>query len=374
MNMLKAELIFLEKVMPGFIAKVEKIPFECREKESNGLLAIYKECGGVDLAIPVEYGGKGLNTNNMVMLQSALGYLSPSLAIAITMHQFSVATLVEMTKSTDGIEWMVLQAIAENKLYLASAFSEGSAGASILTPYIKCHKVGKNYVINGSKKPCSLAHSMDLITFSLALPSADGEKLAVAIIPANTKGIEIKKFWNSTILAGAETEEVVFRDVEVNEKLLSYTGSAKDMDDIQVSGFIWFELLLTASYVGAACRGLKKLINSSRSHDTQLVSCAKKIECSMNSIFHLSSVFDKSEGNHRDILARILLTRYSVQDLINEVASESVEALGGMQFIQDQENQYILSVTKALAFHPPSKSSMNKNIADWLKGEQLAVC
>lgn len=63
--------------------------------------------------------------------------------------------------------------------------------------------------------------SMDLITISLEIPSDNGPSLVVAMLPADTPGIEIRPFWNSSILQASESEEVIFNEVLVNEKLIS---------------------------------------------------------------------------------------------------------------------------------------------------------
>jgi alkylation response protein AidB-like acyl-CoA dehydrogenase len=186
MNYLQSEFTFLERTLPGFLGAVRQRSFEQREGENSDLLSLFKEFGGVDLAIPRSHGGKGLTAPEMVRVQRALGALSPGLAIAINMHQFSVATLVEMARKTDGVEWMLLQAIAENRMLVASAFAEGAAGASILEPFLEAVPRGRDFVINGAKKPCSLAKSMDLITLSIRVPydqAGTRHRVSTALLP-----------------------------------------------------------------------------------------------------------------------------------------------------------------------------------------------
>ena len=72
------------------------------------------------------------------------------------------------------------------------------------------------------------------------------------VIPAKSAGIERRKFWNNWILAGAESDEVVLRDVFVPYQSLITAGDTSVMDPLQCSGLIWFEMLAAASYVGVA--------------------------------------------------------------------------------------------------------------------------
>jgi len=374
MKHLASECELLEQHLPGFASAASALSFEQREKRGSPLLAMFKEYGGINLAIPTRHGGKGLSAADMVRVQRALGYLSPSLALATNMHQFSVATLVEMAKSTDGVEWMLLQAVAESRLYIASAFAEGRAGASILQPFLEATPMGSDFIINGTKKPCSLSGSMDLITVSLEIPSDNGPKLAVAMLPADTPGIEVRPFWKSSILEASESEEVVFNDVLVNEKLISYSGNSSELDQVQLSGFIWFELLLTASYLGAGSRMLEALISTERTSDVDLVYVSSKLESGAHMLKALALQFDANETDQNDLLGHILMARYQIQEILELTSCRSVEALGGMRFISDPEIAYLLSATRALAFHPPSRAAMTSNLAKWIRGAELIIC
>lgn len=374
MSFLAPEFALLDEVMPGFVAKVKACPFETREGTDSPVLAWFKAHGGVDLAIPITHGGKGLAAPALVRAQRALGALSPSLAIAVNMHQFSVATLVEMAKTSTGVEWMLLQAIAEGRMLVASAFAEGAAGASILEPYLEAEARGSDYIIRGSKKPCSLSRSMELITLSIRVPSPEGPRLAVALVPADTPGISVRPFWNSPILHAAESDEVVFDDVAVNEKMISYSGSRDELDQVQLAGFVWFELLLTASYLGVASRLLEKLVGAPRATSTDLVHVAARLECSADALLQLAAEFQDPTSDRTDLLGRILLARYATQEAIDSASGRAVEALGGVRFVTDPEVAYLLAASKALAFHPPSRTAMQDNLARWLRGEALVLC
>ena len=82
---------------------------------------------------------------------------------------------------------------------------------------------GDNWRVSGSKRPCSLSRSMDLLTASVAVPDEDGgSRLGVALIPAESPGIRVEPFWSSWVLAGAESDAVILEDVEVHPDLVVY--------------------------------------------------------------------------------------------------------------------------------------------------------
>ncbi|HSV68071.1 MAG TPA: acyl-CoA dehydrogenase family protein [Mycobacteriales bacterium] len=127
---------------------------------------------------------------------------------------------------------------------------------------------GETLVLSGRKKPCSLARSMDLLTASVSVPRADGDgqQLAVALIPRATPGVEVRPFWNSFVLAGAESDEVVLTDVEVPPDLVVRTeaGPGDTLDSLQTTGFLWFELLMAASYLGMASALAERVLSAGR--------------------------------------------------------------------------------------------------------------
>jgi alkylation response protein AidB-like acyl-CoA dehydrogenase len=72
-----------------------------------------------------------------------------------------------------------------------------------------------------------------------------------------------------------------------------------------------------------------------------------------------------------DALAKTLIGRFAVQDALGAAVRESVELLGGMAFIRDPDVAYLAAVSHALAFHPPSRSSLAQPLVDYFDGYAL---
>ena len=54
------------------------------------------------------------------------------------------------------------------------------------------------YLVNGSKQPCSLSRSMNLLTASVALPTETGDtQMAVLLVPRETPGLTVHPFWST---------------------------------------------------------------------------------------------------------------------------------------------------------------------------------
>jgi alkylation response protein AidB-like acyl-CoA dehydrogenase len=378
MNILRAERDTLDAYLPGLDTYLSEMPLLDLEKPGNKALQKFKELGGPALLIPAEYGGKGACLLDAVRIQRAVGSRSPSLAVATTMHHFSVASLVELTAAGNGFEWVMLTAIAENSWLLSSGFAEGKPGQHILTPTMRGVLADGGIVVSGTKKPCSLTWSMNLMSASVAVadPAADpatvSDRLAVVLIPADSAGIERAPFWQTTALAAAESDQVTLTDVFVPESLIFYPQDGQAMDPIQARGFVCFELLVSASYLGAATNLAERAIARARGSDEDRACLAIELEAAAAALEQTASAA-ATAGDNDALLARALCVRFAAERAIERAAMSAAAILGGMSFIESPEVAYLLGVIRALAFHPPSRSAAAGPIARYLAGAPLTL-
>ena len=377
MNLLRAERDTLDGYLPGLDKYLSEIPLLELEQPGNGALAKFRELGGPGLLIPAEYAGKGASLLEAVRIQRAVGSRSPSLAVATTMHHFSVASLVELTAAGSGYEWVMLTAIAENSWLLSSGFAEGKPGQHILTPTMRGVPADGGITVSGTKKPCSLTWSMNLMSASVAVadpdPGSTGtDRLAVVLIPADSAGIQRAPFWQTTALAAAESDQVTLTDVFVPDALIFYPQDGESMDPIQARGFVWFELLVSASYLGAATNLAERVIARGRGSDEERAGLAIELESVAAALEQVASVAATAADNDA-LLANALYARFATERAVERVAMSAAAALGGMAFVESPEIAYLLGVIRALAFHPPSRAAAAGPIARYLAGGPLTL-
>ena len=351
------------------------------ELESRGTPAIeyFREAGASSLLIPSEHDGIGASAVEAIRVHRTIGMRAPSLAIASVMHSFSLAGLLALaatTDSDDSVEWMLLQALAQNKLLVASGFAEGKSGQGLFAPSMRARRNGENWLLSGSKKPCSLAHSMDLMATSCALEGESGnfEGYGIAVVSSQLPGIEVEPFWSAPVLTGAESEAVTLSDVEIHDELMIRMGEddGDSLDDLQTIGVVWFELLMTASYLGVASALVERVLAEGKSDTNSKVMVAYELEASMAS---LESVAQEIDDGHDvvQLALRSLLCRYAAQDAITRAVASSVEQLGGMAFISGSDVEYLAGAARALAFHPPARLRSGDALLDALRGGELTV-
>jgi alkylation response protein AidB-like acyl-CoA dehydrogenase len=272
------------------------------------------------------------------------------------------------------MEWVLLQAIAQQHLLLASGFAEGETGQSALRPLMQGRKAAQGIVVNGSKKPCSLSQSMNLLMASVSVRAEEsGEgRFAVALIPAESKGIERHAFWNNFVLNGAESNEVRLTDVFVPERLVFYPKGGIHEDSDEAAGFLWFELLITASYLGIASALAERMIAASRGAPQDRVAVVSQLEGAMAALESVADLLQKGVCNS-GVLARALFVRCAVQRAIEQASAQAFEIGGGMAFARDGEATYLYAAASALVFHPPRRLVATAGLDAFLNGAKFEL-
>jgi hypothetical protein len=364
LNFLKSELAALDQILPGLADRLRATSFQEMERAGNPALRFFRDAGGPGLLIPQAFGGRGATPLDAARVHRALGFLSPSLSIAATMHDFSVASLVEMAQDPSSLAPMLLEQIAGGNLYVASGVAEGRPGASALTSELHVRRNGAGLVVNGSKKPCSLSASMDLLTASLRMPAGEPHEgeLAFAVIPAQSPGIARRPFWKCPALAGAESEEVILNDVEVADAQVCYL----DSDGLLLAnGFLWFELLISASYLGIADGLLFQVFSKHKGSAADRSLLGIEHEAAMAGV---EAVAREMAAPSANLLARALSVRYAIQRTIERTSSLTTELLGGLTFLSMEETALRYAATRMLAFHPPSRQANAAAMDQFLMG------
>jgi alkylation response protein AidB-like acyl-CoA dehydrogenase len=372
MNFLKPERATLQRFFPGLDAALATLPLMEMEKPGNPAIPIFRQHGGPGLLIPAKLGGRGATPLQALQAQRAIACRAPSLAVATTMHHFTLATCLEIYAEDPSVMAELLESVAGANLYVASGFAETQPGTSIQKSALRMERGPDGVTLNGSKKPCSLSKSMDLFTVSTPpLPGMDSG-LAAAILPADAPGIERRPFWQSPILAGAESDEVVLHNVTVPEDEFFPLGGSGRVNAVQDRGFQWFELLITACYLGMASALVERLLRSDRAGHADGMSLVADLEGAMAALEGVARAMEAGEPAN-DGLARMLLVRYCVQKAINRVAGQAVELLGPTAFFQSPEVAYLLAAAHVLPLHPPSRLGAGKRLGEYLAGGPLAL-
>jgi alkylation response protein AidB-like acyl-CoA dehydrogenase len=373
MRYLESERLALNEAMPGFDDQLKAFGLQRLEADDSPGLEAFRAHGGCGLLVAPDYGGAGVGARTMIRLQRAMGSRSPSLVLSTNMHSCTVAA-IPLAESTADL----LGDIACNHRLVASGFADGRSRSSILAPSMSAEKVEGGWILNGQKKPCSLSRSMDYFTASAILKTDDNGpgELALATLTADAEGLSVTPFGHGLCFGGAENGVVELKNVFVPDEAMSRFGDATETNEAITFAFIWFQLLVTAAYLGVASGLVERVLEADRGDDLQRMMLVTDTEAAMRSLDRVAEMVDTmgQGGNSPEtIVVAALQVRYFVQDTIDHTCAAAVELLGGLAYLADPASIIYSTSSRGLAFHPPSRASMAPNLERYRRGGELVM-
>ncbi|GAB2509151.1 acyl-CoA dehydrogenase family protein [Nocardia heshunensis] len=368
MRFMQRERETTERFLPGLAAAIADVPLEQLESAASPGLSLFREAGGTGLLIGKQSGGCGADLLEAARVHRMLGAWSPSLAIAVNMHSCTVAAMPP-GPATEAL----LDMVAGGKLYLASAFAEGIPGASVITPKLRGERIEGGWKISGSKKPCSLSKSMDILTASVLLrpDGADEDQLALVVIPAASPGIEVRTLTDSPVFPGSETDEVILTDVEVGDDSVSFFGTTDSLNEALGAAWLTFSVLVSACYLGIASGLVARVLDGRRGTAAERMTMVGDLETAMAAIEAVAT--EIGQGSFEpDTVARALHLRFATQRVIERTSALATELLGGIAFLTGS-SAHLYTACRALAFHPPARTNIAEPLDRFLAGEPLIV-
>ncbi|CAG4908750.1 acyl-CoA dehydrogenase family protein [Paraburkholderia saeva] len=362
----------LEQYAPGLEAELAGHGLLAMEsKDPQEIKALIRKYHLLRLWVPASLGGAMISPYDGIRLQRAIGARAPSMALMLTMHNFTVSFCGALADYVPLCARM-LHDVAHDNLLVASAFAEGRRGAGILDSTVYVAPDGDGFRITGSKKPCTMANSMDIITVGVAMQGPDGiKRTGMAILPANASGVTRHRFWNVPLLAAADSEELRFDNVRISadQVLLASEDDAETASIVAMGeaiGLCWFEIVASASYLGVVSAMADRVVADRRVEESERVLLAGELECAqaaLDGAIHLMQTCQPDGA----LLARVLMIRFGVQRALERCAMLAAELAGGLAYIRDTEIMTLLAASRCLAFHPIGRKAAQPMLAAWLE-------
>ncbi|MEV4640391.1 acyl-CoA dehydrogenase family protein [Actinoplanes sp. NPDC049548] len=370
MTFLDRERAALDAALPGLDTELTALGVAAEARDS-GVVELFRKAGGGNLLIPAALGGLGASALTAVRVQRALGSRSPSLAVGGTMHHYKVAWLAGEVREPAKLD--LLRQVAQQRWLVASCGAEGSRG--LFNPGIEVRGApGAGLIVSGTKRPCSLVWSMGVLSMLLATP-ADGPyagDLVNVLVQADDPGITRSALWGSPVLAAAQTDEIRLTDVPVPPERVIRLGRPGSAIPLVTASLVWFEVLITAAYLGAASGLVERALDGRRGRPEDRSAAAGALEAVAAAVEGAAAGIDRGELDEA-ALGRALFVRYAAQRAIAESTDRALDLLGGGVFASGPEALHLLGASRGLAFHPPAEAAMRDSLADHLTLGGLAL-
>jgi len=215
-----------------------------------------KEAGYLNLALPQEFGGPGLNVAEVGRQQRRLAYYAPSDAVAVNMHFYWTGMAADLYRAGDkSCEW-VLEDAAKGEVFAAGHAERGNELVGLLSTAQATPENG-GYRINAHKSFGTMTpvwtrlgfHAMDMTD-----PSAP--KVVHGFATRDTEGIRIQENWDSLGMRATRSDDTIFENAFVPMERIARVvpPGAAGLDLFLLGVFAWADVGFSNVYYGVAER------------------------------------------------------------------------------------------------------------------------
>lgn len=213
---LTPDQLALKKMTQEFVAK-EIVPFAlAMDKEGKmkpGLLHKFDEAGLLNLVVPEEYDGPGLDAVSIALIYEELGKGCAGVATSAAANALAAYPVVIM--GTEEQKNKIFSTINDGKL-AAFALTEPGAGSDAGAVSTSAVKDGDDYILNGTK--CFITNgglAEIFVVFANARKNVGIRGLTAFIVEKNTPGFTIGKEEEKMGIRASNTCELVLDNVRV---------------------------------------------------------------------------------------------------------------------------------------------------------------
>lgn len=217
---LNEEQLELQEMVREFVEK-EIAPYAAQMDEDNqalpGLMEKAADMGLLNVVVPEEFGGTGLDSVTVAAIYEELG--KGCGGVATSMAANSLASLPVLIAGNDEQKEMFFSVVNEGKL-AAFALTEPGAGSDaggVSTTAVKDKEAG-TYTLNGTKAFITNGGTADIyVIFANTRKTGGIRGLTAFIVPKGTPGLSVGKKENKMGIRPSNTTELILQDVVIPE-------------------------------------------------------------------------------------------------------------------------------------------------------------
>jgi len=169
--------------------------------------------GLTGLAVPVEYGGAGLEMLTIAMVMEELGAGDGSIALTIAAHNsLCIGHLLVGASEEQKARW--LPPLARGEYLGCWALTEPSSGSDAVGVQSRARLEGDQYIVSGTKQ---FITNGSLAGFAVVLAGAGDRRLTAFGIRRGTKGFRAGKREEKMGLHASDTAQLILEDVRVDQ-------------------------------------------------------------------------------------------------------------------------------------------------------------
>jgi acyl-CoA dehydrogenase len=343
---------FAEKEMKPNAAKYDK-----GDEFSEDVMKKAFEVGFLTCTVPTEYGGGGMNDLDTVIISEELAAGCAGMYTTMMVNALAYTPIIQY--GTDEQKKKFMTPHTKKMSFASFCLTEREAGSDAGSMKTRAEKVGKEYIINGSK--CFISNGK-IASFYVVFANSNPEKgmrgLSAFIVPRETPGLIIGKEEDKMGHRASNTVELTFEDMKVpEENLLGKEGigfiiAMKTLDKTRAP--------VGAAGVGVARAALEYAIEYAKKRrqfgkpialfqntSFKIAQMAMEINAARHLVWHAAWLMDEGKPCGKESA----MAKAFGSDVAMKVTTECVQILGGYGYMRDYPMEKLMRDAKLLQIY-----------------------
>lgn len=309
----------------------------------------WRKCGAMGiqgLAVPTEYGGRGLDPLSTVGALERLGYAcrDNGLVFSLNAHMWTAcAPLVSFGNEAQKRKY--LPGLCNGELIGGNAMSEPGSGSDAYGMQTTAQKRDGHYILNGRKIFITNGPVADiLVALAVTDPSKGAAGISAFIVEKATKGFGVVRTLEKMGLRTSPMAELLFENCEVPEE--NRLGNEGAGASLFTHSMTWERGCILASAVGSMQRLLETCIRYARQRKqfgqsigkfqliaSKIVDMKLRMETARGMLYQ--SAYQRSVG--RTAVMEAALAKLHISECWVKSCEDAMQIHGGYGYMTDHE-------------------------------------
>jgi alkylation response protein AidB-like acyl-CoA dehydrogenase len=357
--------ILPEPMLAGFAQRCRGYDIENRFFDED--FRDLKDAGYLTIAVPREFGGRGLDLAATCREQRRLGYYAPATALGINMHIYWTGVAADLWLRDDkSLQWMLEEAAAGE--VFAAGHAERGNDIPVLLATATAERVDGGFRFTGRKMFASMAPVWTRYGLHALWPNAEGgPKIVHAFLPRDSAGYRIVETWDTLGMRGTRSDDVLLEGAFVPDKYVGRIVPAGAVDNFVLALFAWALLGFANVYYGLAQRAIDLAVPALKSKTSVALSRSMAYHPEVQHTVAQMTLALDPVGPHLDRIAedwsagvdhggwwpaKIVSAKYHAVESCWRIVDLAMEVSGGTGMFKQNELERLFRDARCGRFHP----------------------
>lgn len=348
-------------------------------------LAVLRDIGYLGAAVPVEFGGWGLNLAEFAGLQRRLATYAPATALSMTMHTYWIGIAAELERFGDtSCRWLFDEATAGR--IVAAGHAEAGNDAPVVMSTTLASRVEGGYRFSGHKMFGSNGPVWSLLgVHGIDLSDPDAPMIVHGFVDRTASGVTVVPRWNTLGMRPTQSYDTLLDEVFVPDaRIARVVPAGEDSDLFLFTMNMWALPIMANVYLGIAERALELAVDSATTKSSvaiprgtyahnpmvqhQIAEMYLELDPARTLVDRL--IADWVQGVDHGAMwgPKIVAAKWRAVESAKRVVDLALDVVGGASMARGHELERLYRDVRAGGFHPANDALTHEMVAKTLLG------